>query len=464
MISKLFLSLLLAVFWSVLVVVPPSVAGAAVPPALSVDEYLQEVARSNPGYRGLLEASAGARETSKKADLIFSPQLVSDLQYIDNTLDTHAPLIEGTSNIERNIRVGIRGQTPWGLSLELTYNRDQSMLFNTDPAFVTAPYLTNTYVNPQFKLSLWQNFLGRADRANQKVMEAEDLATAYGKAYEARALLVDSEARYWRLATIREVLRVERESVARAQAFLDLDLRKARRRLMDPADVLTAQAAVKGKELELSSMLDDERSAARAFNTARGVDSDEVAEELLFPPPAAVRALAPGKRVGMRGDVKASQQASIAESQGKEMAREKLLPEVTLYGSVFAYGVNLTVPLNVGTVATARDGYEEQAGAADLTFQRKVMEEQDDWSELVRRFEDAKRKLAIALELERIQRSKFENVRKRESRGLTIEDQVFQYELDYLNASLARVQAEGQILGLRAQMKLYGDSSGDSPK
>jgi hypothetical protein len=44
--------------------------------------------------------------------------------------------------------------------------------------------------------------------------------------------------------------------------------------------------------------------------------------------------------------------------------------------------------------------------------------------------------------------------------GLTIEFQVFQYELDYLNASLARVQIEGMILALRAQMKLYSASSG----
>lgn len=425
--------------------------------ALSVEDYLRQVSGANPGYRGLLEASEGARESSERANLLFSPQMISDLQYIDNTLDTHAPSIEGTSNIERNIKVGIRGQTPWGLSVELTYNRDQSMLFNTDTAIVTAPNLTNNYVNPQFKISLWRNFLGRADQANQRAMQAGDLATAYGKAYEARALLVDSEARYWRLATLREALRVERESVARAQSFLDLDRRKVRRRLMDPADALTAEAAVKGKELELSSMIEDERGAARAFNVARGVDSDEVTEALEFPSPQAVGALQPGKRVGMRGDVKASQQASIAEEQGHELAREKLLPEVTLYGSVFAYGINLTVPLDFGVVSDARSGYWQQAGAADLTFQQKVMEERSEWSDLTRAFGDAKRKLAIALDLEGIQRAKFENVRKRETRGLTVEDQVFQYELDYLNASLARVQAEGRILGLRTRMRLYGD-------
>lgn len=453
MILKLFQVFLL----SILILHPGAAGSEGTESFFSVQDYLRQVRVSNPGYRGLLEASAGARESSRKADLIFAPQMVSDLQYIDNTLDTHAPSIEGTSNIERNIKVGIRGQTPWGLSLELTYNRDQSMLFNTNTAIVTAPSLTNNYVNPQFKLSLWRNFLGRADRAHQKVLEAEDLATAYGKAYEARALLVESEARYWRLATIREALRVERESVVRARAFLELDLRKTRRRLMDPSDVLTAQAAVKGKELELSSMLDDERSAARSFNAARSLDSDEVTETLEFPDPETVRTLQAGKRIGMRGDVEASQQASIAEAQGKEMAREKLLPEVTLYGSVFAYGLNLTMPLDFGTVSTARDGYLQQAGAADLTFQRKAMEEQNEWGDLMRGFGDAKRKLAIAMDLERIQRAKFEHIRRRETRGLTIEDQVFQYELDYLNASLARVQAEGQILMLRARMKLYGD-------
>jgi len=88
------------------------------------------------------------------------------------------------------------------------------------------------------------------------------------------------------------------------------------------------------------------------------------------------------------------------------------------------------------------------------------MNEESQWADLERKFLSAKERFQVTFELENIQRLKYESVRKRKARGLTIEDQVFQYELDYLNSSLAKAQMEGLILGLRAQMKLYaGDAS-----
>ena len=71
------------------------------------------------------------------------------------------------------------------------------------------------------------------------------------------------------------------------------------------------------------------------------------------------------------------------------------------------------------------------------------------------KFSDLKERLAIAVKLESIQKRKFEDLRKLRARGLTIAFQVFQYELDYMSASLARVQIEGMLLGTWSQLKLF---------
>jgi outer membrane protein TolC len=428
--------------------------------ALSLDDYLTQVVHSDPGYQGLVQESFGAKATSDKALLLFRPQFFTQIQYIYDTRSVAAPEIQGEKNIGRSFSTGFREQTPWGMGIQLAFSANQTSLIGTDPTLVPYPAISNVYVVPQFSFSLWQNFLGRADQANQKLMAAQDLANAYGKGYAAKAKLIEAEGQYWKLAATRALAHVQEESVKRARAILEYDSQKAKRHLVDPSDLLLAQAAVKGKELELHSMTDEVRKAASSFNSARAIESEDVPEDLKLPDAKTLLKMQVIARDGHRGDVKAAEQASIAQSAGSAMAREKLLPELSLYGSIFAWGLNFSFPLDVGTVSNIRTGYAEQAAAADLTFQRKVIDEESEWNELTHKFSQAKEKLQIALELEDIQRDKFENVKTRRARGLTIEDQVFAYELDYLNASLARVQAEGEILGARTEMKLYSNGGG----
>lgn len=427
---------------------------------LNLNDYLLQVQKSDPAYQSQVRNGDASEATSKSAKLLFRPQFFLKAQFVDDTRNTASPDIYGTSNIQRNFSVGLREQTPYGLGVQVSFDASNTTLIGTSPGFITSPNYSNTYVAPLFSFSLWQNFLGRADRANQKVMEAKDLAEAYGQEYHARATLVEAEVNYWRLAVAREAARVQGESVDRAKAILVHDTEKAKRHLGDPTNILLAQAAVKGKELELRSLIDDQNSLARKFNLSRGLDSDEVPEDLVLPDAGYLRKLDVMPRDEMRGDVKAAQQAAIAQTAGSDMARQKLLPEVNLYGSIFAWGLNFTMPLDVWTVSTVRDGHAEKAAAADLEFQSKALQDASEWKDLVRKFKDAKERLAVALDLEEIQKNKFQQIRKRLALGLTIEFQVFQYELDYLNASLARVQIEGMILALRAQMKLYSASSG----
>jgi outer membrane protein TolC len=432
---------------------------AAVPAranTLSVDDYLAQVEKSDPGYRSLRGSSAGSLSTAGTATLAFRPQLYAKVEYIDDTRTTQAPSVQGESNIKRNAAAGIQQQTPWGLQLQLEFDYQQSELIGSDPALVARPNLLNVYVTPVYKLSLWQNFLGRADKANRDVEEAKARAQAYGDAYHARASLVDAEGKYWKLAVTRELARVQSESVDRARALLEFDSKKASRHLIDSTELLLGQAAVKGKELELRAMKDEVSAAERAFNSARGTDGGGVPEELVVPDSETLKQLPPLKRGASRGDTLAAEQAALATQAGARMARERLRPDLYLYGSVFAVGLSFTLPLDQGLVSSVSSGYAEQEAAAELQVARKRLDEDTEWSELVRKFDDAKERYALALDLEKIQRAKFEGVKKRRARGLTIEDQVFQYELDYLGAALNRVQMEGLVLGLRAQMKLFG--------
>jgi nucleoside phosphorylase/outer membrane protein TolC len=427
--------------------------------AYSVDDYLQQVEHSHDGYHAMEEDSAGAKAAAKSADLIFKPQVFSELQYTYDPRDTHSPELYGDKTIAQGVSTGFREQTPWGIQLQLSLDYTQNTLLGESSPLITRPTVTNLYVVPVFNWSVWQNFGGRLDHANQRMQKAQSLAQSYGSDFGARAMLVEAEGRYWKLASLREVIRLQRESLDRARSVMNLDSRKAKQRLIDSGDTLLSEAAVEGKELELRSMLTEERSAARAFNASRGIDSDQVTEDLRLPDDDAFAHLQLPERKGSRGDLKVAEQQSIASEAGYQVAHEKLLPNLSVFGSIFALGLNFSMPLDLGLTSEARDGYAKEAEAAELNFRRKQFEQENDWQELQTRFHDNLERLQLAVKLEDLQRRKFEDANRRRKHAMTVAFQVFQYELDYLAAAQTRLQIEGTLLGLRAQAKLYAEST-----
>jgi outer membrane protein TolC len=423
---------------------------------LTVDNFLKEVTQSHEGYRSYLLDSEGADLAATGASLLFRPQAFSNMRYVYDTRTTHAPSIEGYRNIQRIVSFGVRQQTTLGVQVQFAVDYNQGLLFGTDPNITPNQSVTNFYFVPTFNISLWQNVLGRMDRANYNLQRAQSLASSYGSAFGAQATLVEAEGKYWKLAVTREAIRLQQASVSRAQSLLALEKRKKAKQLIDQSDVLLGEAAVQGKLLELKSLLAEELIAARAFNSMRGIISEKVSEELVLPKIESLQSIPIPTRKGRRNDVLAAEQQAIATSAGQDVARQKLLPNLNIYGSIFAVGLAFSIPIDQGTTQDARDGYAHQSQAAEMNYNRKRFEEENDWSDLVTRFKTTQERLIAALHLEDVQRRKFEDIRRKHEQGLTIAFQVFQYELDFLSGALARLQIEGNLLGVITQMKLYG--------
>jgi outer membrane protein TolC len=432
-------------------------AGAQAAP-LSLGAYLDQVTRGNKAVQGLRLSGEGQDASAAASDLLFGPQLYSKAEYINDPRTSQVPAIEGDRKIHLSFELGVRQQTSFGLQYELKLEVNRSRLLGINPSLVTRPDLTSVYVIPQFQFALWQNWLGGMDRASRASDQAKARASALGDAYQAKGVLVDARGRYWKLAVLREVLRVQQESIDGAKALLQSARRKVRKHLGDASDVLLAEAAVKGKELELAGMEDEARAAARAFNTARGVDSEEVPETLPLPSAETLLAYQLPEEVKERGDVRAAEAGAVAASQGYAMAKEKLEPSLNLYGSIYAVGLNFTLPLEFGTVKEATRGYSQQAYASQLQLQQKRFEARTDWEALKASLKRAQEKLSLSIQLEDIQRRKLALTRKRLATGLTVPAQVIQFQLDYFQAVLARVHAQGDVLGVQTKRALFEEA------
>ena len=105
-----------------------------------------------------------------------------------------------------------------------------------------------------------------------------------------------------------------------------------------------------------------------------------------------------------------------------------------------------------------RSGLNKDREAADLSYQRKVMDQEKEWVDLAKKFDEAKRRYKLILAIEHIQKEKSEYERDRLNRGRTTSIQVLTFEQDFRTSQLNRIQSQAEILNLVAQMKTFGGS------
>lgn len=467
-------------------------------PQLSLDQFLSQVKQGNTGTRGAAEASEGARMASQEGKTLLAPTAFANLNYTHDGKPQVVPITTYDFQNVSTYSIGLSQQTQYGLQAKLSTNLYSLSYDNPNSPFFAAlaPILpasssgtlgtigASTYnLTTQLDItqSIWGNGFGRSTRANQEQLEAQALSQSYANRYAERGTLVDAEGSYWRLATARQTVGLTRDNLDRAQKTYEWNERRVRLQLADKSDALQSQALLESRKLEYQRAIDDERTSARNFNTARGVASDEVPETLVNLSPEMILSLQAPKRAEFRDDVKAAAEQSRATVASSTVAEERNKPTLdavatlalngqdTSLGHAYAQsvsmdhptaaiGIRFSAPLDFGTLSETRAGYARQQAAADLTYQRKVFEQDQGWKDLADRLDQSKRRLQLAYALEKVQDSKLFHERERYKMGRTTAFQVLTFETDFAQSELQRILAQSDVLAVLTQMKLYGEA------
>jgi outer membrane protein TolC len=449
--------------------------------SLRLDAYLQQVQKQNDGVRAGQELNIGAEMQSDEAKLALSPALFANAQRSTDRSPSQFPGLIYDKQVQNIYSLGVSQNTSFGLQGKLYY----TLLYN---AFVDGPSslppgFYESKPTLELTQSLWRNFLGHETNAQIEAGVAQAKATSAQADYQVQSLLLQAEAGYWQLALAREAVKVSSDAADRAKRLYDFYSKRAENGLADRSDFLQASAALESRKLDLKSANDDERTAARAFNSSRGVDSDDVSE-ILEPLNANLtdHLKIPQSR-GNRADVVAAGEQSKATMASAKLAREKDLPTLELFGSVSlngnsatpyaqqddalagtfdrsrpsqAVGIRLQAPLDIALINRSREGWKHEEEAARYTYQRKLFEQERDWNDLIKKFSDAKDRLVLFQSLEETQKTKLTYEKQRQARGRTTTQQVLLFEVDYELAQLGRIRTLAELVQLFAQMKLYG--------
>ena len=316
----------------------------------------------------------------------------------------------------------------------------------------------------ELTLPIWRNLFGRETTSQIDQYDFGTAAKKFGDSFKMKSILQQAESTYWNLALTRESVKVSKDALERAIQLNKLNVYKADSGLADKSDVFQTQAAVEARKLDLKAAQDDEQSAARDFNSLRGRDSSSVAEGLTPMTTEHLTGLAIPARSELRDDTRSALEQNHSAVAGAQASLEKYKPTLEVFGSYALnnpnpadtgnaidksfddsrptqmIGIRFSAPLELGLVNDVRQGWSAQVHASETAYHRRLFEQEETWNSLKDKFQQAKDRLGIYDQLEKTQKVKLEYERVRRQRGRTTTQQVLQFEQDYEQAQLGRLQ------------------------
>ena len=455
---------------------------------LEIRPFLMQVQKNHDGYKAAEESQESAQLVLHEARTVWRPSLFATAQHTED----HKPSPSFTiadSTVTDTLQVGVSDTVPMGLTGKVYYSISKFRYHNFSAlaGALAGKDAEFTQTSPVIELTLplWRNWWGGETRAQVEAGEATAQQNVHMQSYQMHQVMVQSASAYLNLALARESVRVAKDAVDRNKQLRSWHAERAGNGLGDRGDLLQADAALQTSMIALKVAQDNENTMARAFNMARGQSSTDVPERLIPLNADAVERIQMPQKEKVRDDVVAAMQTSVATRASAEASQQKYKPTLEVYGSLAlnnptpsdnsgAYGdsfntdrptetigVRLTAPLDRGLIHDIQQGYAVQKMAAERTYQRKQLEESNDWNDLVDKFNQAKERSRLNTDLEAKQKTKFDYERTRRSAGRTTTQQVLLFETDYEQSQLARIQSLSDLFQVYASMQLYADNHAD---
>jgi outer membrane protein TolC len=445
---------------------------------LTLNDYLKQVEEKNQTMIASRLITEGADLKANEGKLLFRPSIFAQAQTSIDKKPTTNRNAQGDETDFTFFTAGLTQQFQTGTSGKLSYSFSHTQINNASPTFLQISDFHDGIATLELSQSLWRNIWGRETRATETLMTSQSEANKHTENYKMKVTLSQAESLYWSLSQMRKIVKVQKENLERAQKIRTWNQNRLKNGLAESADFLQADANYKARDYELRNALQEQKNLERALNSLRGINGDALAEDLESVDSAKIKTLAVPEKTDLRDDTKAALEFEKLAKANAAIAIEKNKPTFELYGSYAlngrdaesneaisnsfktnhdtkAIGLRFIAPLDFGTTSDNIKGYNNDQIAAEQNYQRKLFEQDQQWNDLVRKFEDAKEKLSLVEKIEEAQRIKASNERERLSKGRTVTFQVLNFEQDYATSELARIQNETNILNIYSQLKVY---------
>lgn len=450
---------------------------------MNLKDYLAAVVEKNRSVKAYQVSQEVAQERRVAGDLELVPVLTGSVGYL-NDKSPMGPFVQfgASRTTAKDLKLGFAKKFSTGTSISLSgaaAEVENEGNFN-NPMFGRFSYGSLTVGLSQ---SLWKDSFGRATSLRRQRQEAVASAEVGKYDLQTKALLVNAEAAYWDYIYQSENLRIGRASLERARRIETWTRRRVNDGISDRADLLSAQALVAARQLQLVSAEDDLAAAKRKIRDYLELsDADnfpEISGDISGRRPLKSMIEGQGSKVLALEAYLASLNSKALSLVAKE-TEDGFRPDVTLSGAYgtnnFQPGKNLTdttsewtdtslptwkVGLNVvylfdtDVKSSASSVARKEALAAQLQSERSKLESESAWIELNRRYSEMSKRIDSAAQIAQLQTDAAKAQTDLFNKGRSITANVINAEEDAADAELSLTRLKSEQRKMEAQGRLF---------
>jgi outer membrane protein TolC len=452
----------------------------------TLDKYLIQVQEKNSELKSAGLAAESMSNKILELDMVYSPFVIGNYTWID---DKSGPGYGATLSIKEMVTntwtVGLNKKFKTGSAVSFGYTNAESDL-NLSSPYNFGPFSLSRFTGYEIKTyakieqSLLRDYKSRLTDAGIDKAKSLVKAGQYMQTMRVQQTLLKSRMTYLTLALCREIIMFRKEELDRAEKILKWNDNRVNLDLADKGDLLQAQALYRLRKLNLQMAVEDEKNACRDFNELRGMAGDTVAENInsMFDTVAFCAEVSSLSYTGQRADLLAARESFNSSEFAKTETLYRSYPEISAFGSVslhgldlsasnannqitqtdkptYMVGLNLIVPLDIGTLKQVRHGYDQDYLSSQETLLKTEAGIKKDWSKLVDTWDNVKSRLALAQEIKKIQTDRLANEQLKFERGRTTMFQLLSAENDLDDATINVYRLMFEQFVTYAQVELY---------
>ncbi|MCL2799636.1 MAG: TolC family protein [Endomicrobia bacterium] len=445
---------------------------------LTMQDYLNLVADKNSELKSVQYNIDAVKGRIAEIERVYSYYLSAGANYVYDQSGKPYSFGAGMDNITNlAYDASINRQFETGTQVSLGLNGSYGKY---DFAF-GAPDYKMTDISPFIKLSqsLLKDFNGGSTKASISQARANAQSALYLLEFKKQSILLNAKLAYWNLSYSRTVIDFRQTSLNRTRKILDWNRKRYNVDLAERSDMLQSQAAVKMRELNIKLAYEDEIRARRAFNQLMDITDDTVNYEVekfdkLNSAFIDERVLEKrGTRFDVLSaleDVKSAEFAALAQEKsmgadlvlsgqiGANSAHGELIDNtqsLSIGGPTFAVGIRYTLPLDFNLRKDINKGFESAKISSQKAAGFAAIRENNDWLQLLDNWNNAKSRLALAKEIQKIQQDR--NIEDQDllRKGRSTTYLVLQSEQDLDDATLSVLQGTLELISIYEQAEAF---------
>ncbi|MDR2676751.1 MAG: TolC family protein [Endomicrobium sp.] len=446
---------------------------------LTIDKYMDEVLKNNNNLKSIHSKIESLKVNLAEKERIYSYYLTTEMDcsedfsrkhsYNPSSVSDKVQKINFSTNINRQFpatgtkfTLGIRNCNFIGSS-----NNNSS--------------LSSIGYSIELEQSLFKNIVGIYTKTEIEKIKANLKSDLYKLEYEKQNILLKARFTYWDLSYLRTVINFKRLSLNRTRKILEWNQKKYSMDLVEKSDLLQAQLALKSKELSLQLLCEEEQKIKRQFNQFLNISSPQIDYEIekFKSKNDILKDLPVPNKKNTRYDVLSALECVKTAFYEKKLARKRMGADLVLKGQYKFISNKRSVSKAFKSINRdscflelryllpldfkLRKSIEYNYGLVEVALEKfaeyTMIQENNDWVQLVSDFENSKKRFGILIEVEKIQRQKYEEDKNLFIRGRITTTQILQGEQTLDDVELDILKNILELIKVCEQVNIiYGNS------